>query len=282
MAYVTFGLGYAMSNKSLLSIVITNYNTLNFVKLSLFAIKKLTLNQYVVLINDNGSRPSEIVVLKKMADENSNIKVFLRKTSYKEASYAHAEALDLMIEKVETPYTVILDSDCTFLLRGWDQRLINCINDTVKIVGTSLPKGRSCLKPYDFPFQFAVLFETETYRQLDISCMPREIKKGEDTCWQWKPKFVQGGYKGKILITKNTRDYKQGPFGDLVGVEEYYMDDGELIASHFGRGSSGGAAKYCKWLKIPVVSGYVKRYYGNIEKKKWISKCYKIINEQFC
>ncbi len=280
MAYVTFDLGYAMSNKPLLSIVITNYNTLNFVKLSLFAIKKLTLNPYVVLINDNGSRSSEIVALKKIADENSNIKVFLRKTSYKEASCAHAEALDLMIDKVETPYTVVLDSDCTFLLRGWDQRLINCINDTVKIVGTSLPKGRSCLKPYDFPFQFAVLFETETYRQLDISCMPREIKKGEDTCWQWKPKFTRGGYKGKTLITKNTRDYERGPFGDLIGVEEYYTDDGELIASHFGRGSSGGVAKYFKRLKIPFVTRCLKRYYGSIESKKWINRCHEILNEQ--
>jgi hypothetical protein len=147
-------------------------------------------------------------------------------------------------------------------------------------VGTSLPKGRSCLKPYDFPFQFAVLFETETYKRLGISCMPREVEKGEDTCWQWKPKFIQGGYEGKTLITKNTRDYKQGPFGDLVGVEEYYTDDGELIASHFGRGSSGGAAKYLKHLKIPFVAGCLRRYYSSIERKEWINRCHKIINGQ--
>ncbi len=268
-----------MNDKPLLSILITNYNTLDFVRLSLFAIEKLTSNPYVILINDNGSRASEITALKKVASENSSIKLFLRRTELT-GSPAHAKALDLMVENVQTPYTVILDSDCTFLMQGWDQYMINCINDNVKIVGSPLAQGRSCKKPDDFPFQFAVLFETETYKKLNISCMPRNIEKGEDTCWQWKPKFLEAGYSANALITKNTRDFKGITFGDLIGIENYYTCNDDLIASHFGRGSSGGAAKFLKWLKIPVFSRYIKKYYGSFEKKKWLDRCHKIIAEQ--
>ncbi|MBN1457802.1 MAG: glycosyltransferase [Sedimentisphaerales bacterium] len=268
-----------MNTKPLLSIIITNYNTLDFVKLSLTAIKKLTKNTYQVLINDNGSGPFEIAKLKKIAAREPKVNAFFRKST-RSGSYAHAEAVDLMIEKADTKYIVVLDSDCTFLLKNWDQRLIDQINDKVKIAGTPMAKGRNLNKPDDFPFQFAVLFETETYKNLNISCMPRNIAKGEDTCWQWKPKFTEAGYSGKILIAKNTRDFNQGPFGDLTGIEDFFTDEDELIASHFGRGSSSGAGKYLKRIKIPIISGCLRRCCGIMEKKKWIARCYDIINEQ--
>lgn len=39
-------------DKPLISILITNYNTVEFVKLSLFALEKLTYNSYQVLVNE--------------------------------------------------------------------------------------------------------------------------------------------------------------------------------------------------------------------------------------
>ena len=200
----------------------------------------------------------------------------------KPGSIAHAKALDLLIEQVDTKYTVVMDSDCVFLLKNWDEILINNIDDKTKIVGATSPENRTGnrIGGGSFPLPFAVLFETHIYKKLGISCLPGNTKKGQDTCWQWKTKFVESGFKGKTFITKNTRDFKKGPFAKLVGVEEYYLTENNLIASHFGRGSSKGAAKYFKWLKIPFVSRFVKGYYGNIEKNKWINRCYQIIDDQ--
>ena len=265
----------------LISVLITNYNTLDFVKLSLYALKKLTKNSYKVLINDNGSKRHEITDLQKIQKENSNIFVNFR-NSNKESSFAHAEALDLLIEMVDTPYTAILDSDCTFLIKNWDDILIRRLNETTKIIGTQIASIGTKLKPNDFPFQFAVLFETEVYKKLDISCMPRDISKGEDTCWEWKPKFESAGYKGEILIAKNTRMYKKGPFSDVICAEYYIEGEKNIIASHFGRGSSYGKSKYLKHLQkigIPFL-GIIQKYLGEKEKQKWLNICYKIINGQ--
>jgi hypothetical protein len=272
-----------LQSEPLVSVLITNYNTYDFVKLSLFALKSLTHNSYKVLINDNGSRKKDISMLQKITQEEKNVFVNFRKSKYefKDQSFAHAEALDILINMVDTKYTVILDSDCILLMKNWDQYLINQINDKVKIIGAPLPPGRSGLKPYDFPFQFAVLFETETYKKLKISCMPCDISKGKDTCWEWKPKFTNNGYEAGIFIVKNTRDFKDGPFGNVL-CEEYYVDDNRLIASHFGRGSSGGTVKlYGKWyFNLLIVSKFIKRVIAYKQKNDWINKCYKIIREQ--
>ena len=84
---------------------------------------------------------------------------------------------------------------------------------------------------------------------------------GKDTCWQWKQKMTDAGYKGTVLTGFNTRYYKEGRFGSILGVAEYFTPDDELIACHFGRGSSLAGTKYLKWLRIPVVAGFLKRYF---------------------
>lgn len=248
----------------------------------LYSLSELTANSYKIIICDNGSNKKDIKNLKRLAEKPKNIESIYRQQT-ESGSIAHAEALDILIEKVDTKYTVVMDSDCVFLLKNWDEILIKNINETIKITGSTSPANRkgNRIGGGCFPLPFAVLFETEIYKKLNISCMPRNIKEGEDTCWQWKPMFTQAGFSGKTLTEKNTRDFKDGMFGDLTGIANFFTDSGELIASHFGRGSSGGAAKYLKWLKVPVISRYIKRYFGNIEKKKWITKCYKIIDNQY-
>ncbi|TBR15800.1 glycosyltransferase [bacterium] len=270
-----------MSADTLISVLLTNYNTIDFIKLNLYALQKLTQNKYRVLINDNGSGKTDIAELERIAKNNDNVFVNFRKSGYNQASYAHAEALDMLIGMVDTKYTVVLDSDCVFLRRGWDDLLINELNDEVKIVGTPMPKGRGGNKPYDFPLQFAVLFDTKTYKDLNITCKPRDIANGEDTCWEWKPKFTGKGFKGKVFTANSTRDFKQGPFRDLICVE-YYTSDNKLIASHFGRGSNDSTVKYNnKWFfRLPFVSRWVRKYFACREKTEWSSICRKIIGSE--
>ena len=69
--------------------------------------------------------------------------------------------------------------------------------------------------------------------------------------WRWESAYRDAGYLCKTWQTKNTRDYKDGAFGNLTGIEENYTDENELIASHFGRGSSGGSPKYLKSWNLP-------------------------------
>lgn len=265
----------------LITVVTVNYNTSDFIELMLYALRKLTFNSYKVIICDNGYKDKDILRLVKIAKENKGVELIFRQQNGP-ASKAHSEALDVLIGMVNTKYTVTFDSDCTFLLKNWDKRLIEKIDDKVKVIGTTCPEGRcgQRIGAGAFPLPFAALFETDVYKKLGISCVAGNVKKGEDTCWQWKTKFAAGGYEGQIFITRNTRDFKKGPFRELTGIEEYYLDEDILIASHFGRGSSNGAAKYFKWFKIPIISAYIRRYCGRIEKKRWISTCYQIINEQ--
>mgnify|MGYP001261621470 CR=1 FL=1 len=220
--------------------------------------------------------------MRQLEKENENIVINFRKTK-DPSSLAHGTALDILIEMVHTPYTVILDSDCTFLQRNWDEILLGFLDDKIKIIGSPLPEGRSGNKPFDFPFQFAVMFETEAYKSLNISCKPKDISMGQDTCWEWKPKFIEAGYERVLFQVRNTRDYESPYFPGLVGVAEYYIGGDVVIASHFGRGSESGAAKYQENLwhyKIPKVSGWFRRVRGKKEISEWIGRCKRLIDVQ--
>ena len=117
----------------LLSILITNYNTIDFLKLSLYAIKKLTKNDYVVLINDNGSNRHNIDELKKI-ESNGDAVINFRVSQQQTHSAAHGEALDILMSMVDTKYAAILDSDCLPLKKDWDEYLISKLSNPIKIL----------------------------------------------------------------------------------------------------------------------------------------------------
>jgi len=266
--------------KPLITIVTVNYNTSDYIEVMFYALSKLTKNPYRIIVCDNGSDKKNILALVKIARRYRNAELIFRIQSEK-ANIGHAEALDMLIERVNSPYTVVLDSDCTFLLKNWDEVLIGNINDKVKIIGSPLPKGRSGIKPYDFPFCFATLFETETFKKLQVSCKPGNIDKGEDTCWEWRSKFLNNGFAAKIFVAQNTRDFKEGRFKQII-CEEYYTEDGRLIASHLGRGSSGGTFKYYhKWFyNIPFFSFFIKKAVAAKQKRQWLVLCREIVDSQ--
>ncbi len=267
-------------DKPAMTILTVNYNTSDFVELILYSCLQLSKNRYQVLVCDNGSTSMDIAKLRDIVGRYDNVRVIFRHQT-RVGSFGHGEALDLLIPMVDTRYTVILDSDCVFLLKYWDALLIDELDGDVKIVGTSLPVGRSGSKPTDFPLPYGALFDTEIYKQLDISCLPRDIQEGEDTCWEWRHKFLASGLQGKIIEARSTRDYNEGKFNGIV-CAEYYTDTKQLIAAHFGRGSTGGIPKYQRgWCRyIPGLSRLVPRLIARNAKRQWISRCYSIINEQ--
>lgn len=270
-------------NRPLITALTVNFNHSELIELMLHAFQALTFNPYKVIICDNGSNKRHVLRLVDTVKHHKNVEVIFRQQDEeRRGSISHGVALDILISLSDTKYTVIMDGDCTFLRKNWDEKLIALLDDKTKIVGTTSPINRAGVRigAGVFPLPFATLFETQVYKKLNISCTSKDINKGEDTCWEWNIKYAAAGLRGKILITRNTRDYKDGPFGDLTGVEEYYTDDGQLIASHFGRGSSGGRAKYLQWFNLPYVSRVLKTYYGAREKTKWIDKCREIIDRE--
>lgn len=274
-----------------LTILTTNYNTADFIELLLYSLKTFTKNDYNVLINDNGSRKRDLAKLIKLSEKYSNVFLHFRDSKAERASLAHGRALDELMKMSNTKYTAIFDSDTAVLQRNWDEILINKLNEKVKIVGTPLvskdliSEGDST-KTYDFPFQFVLLFETDVFKNLNISWQPKEkLEKGFDTAWQLKPKFTQAGFTGEVFIEKNTRLYKQGPFHELIGVAEYYLNqNSNIFASHFARGSTLGAAKYRKGTnfiyRIPKIGRIFRNSRGKKDKQKWIDICHKIIDKE--
>ncbi|NOH55540.1 glycosyltransferase [Vibrio coralliilyticus] len=262
----------------LITILSVNYKTSDFIDLMLFSFKNLTSSPYKVIICDNFTSNEEVERLMKVTDKYTNTEVILRKQS-QFGSIGHAEAIDLLISKVDTPYFVTMDSDALFLKKNWDLDLISRINDRVKLIGTTLPPSQNSLKPIDFPLAFAVLYETNTYKELGVSFMPKDLDSNpsQDTGWELRDKYLGNKYSGDVFKGKNTKQFHNTPFGHLY-CAVYYLDD-YLIASHFGRGSSGGIAKYNTkwWFNIPYLSRIIRKYIGLKEKKEWIDICRKII-----
>ncbi|MFA6427526.1 MAG: glycosyltransferase family 2 protein [Candidatus Magasanikbacteria bacterium] len=278
-----------------LTILITNYNTSDFVGVSLRALQVLTDNKYVVLINDNGSTNGEIEKIICIAEKYDNVYLHFRKGKNEKANLAHGTALDVLMEQVKTPYTVVLDSDALILKKHWDTILIEFLDEKKPIIGSPrLTQDHHDNKVRDidlFPFQFIVLFDTQVFKSLQISWKPDTKYTGfpvppeHDTAWEVWDKFTKAGLRGKVFDAKNTRWFSAGPFRELTGVAEYYLDGSSLIGAHFGRGSFLGKAKYKKgfykyFYSLPLFGNFFVKYRGKHEVQRWITICNNIINKQ--
>ena len=268
--------------KKIITVLLVNYNTSEFVNLLLYSISNLTQNYYQVIICDNGSNDKELIKLSHVVRRYKDVNVFFR-TQSQHGSIGHAEALDILIEKVGTKYTVIMDSDCVLLMKGWDQYMIDQMNKHVKIVGSSKIEGVKVGRSgSNFILPFISMFETKIFKDLQISCMPGNIKNGEDTCWEWSKKYKKNNYKCSKFIGESTRNNLSTEFSNIVGIEVYYTSECKIIGSHFGRGSSNGYAKYKNWYFrfIPFLSKYLNNFYGLQQKNKWILRSINIIKKE--
>ena len=242
------------------------------------ATKKLTKNPYKMIICDNGSKKKDIKKLKCIEKSNSNIEVIYRKQT-SAGSFGHAQALDILIEKVTTPYFVVMDADAVFLLRDWDEKMLSQINDEVKAIGTPPVTSKKIIKYRDFPIMFATLYDTYTYKNLKVSFMPDEknFNTGMDTGYEISERFIANGKRGICFEEKSTRIYKDGPYAGVICAE--YYSNRELIASHFGRGASLGNAKYLKKFRVPLIGKLLRTIIGKYQKDKWIRISMETINK---
>ena len=153
-----------------LTILTVNYRTADFIENMLYCLQKTTYNPFRVLIADNYYSNQETMRIKQICYEHDNTELYCREQS-QFGSLGHGEALDLLTEKVDTPYFAILDADATFLIQNWDEILISKIDSDCKVIGTQSQLNQQN-KPTDFPLMFAILFETNTFKGLNIQFKP--------------------------------------------------------------------------------------------------------------
>jgi len=266
-----------------ITICIVNFNSSEFVLNTLYCLDKITKNTYKVIIRDNNSRLQDFLNLKKNVEDRSNVELYRIENFSYEGSIAHGLAINDLLKKINSKYGVILDADCTFLIKNWDEILINEINEEYPILGTQAPSLSD--KPHDFPLMFAILFDAKIMKQLNIDFIPKNIEEFQDTGYELRKNYMEKEYKCKLLIDRNTRVYKLGPFKSLICVEYYFKDNKHIFASHFGRGSTLGSSKYLhtnirKFYQIPVIGAYLLKRKGKKEKEEWISICKDIVKDQ--
>ena len=267
----------------LITICIVNYNSSDFILNTLYCLKKITLNKYKVIIRDNNSQIKDFKNLKEGIIDYSYVQLYRVENFNYTGSLAHGIAINELIQKIDTKFGVILDADCTFLYKNWDVILINELNDDYPIIGTQASIGEESFKFDDFPLMFAILFDAKIMKNLSINFKPRNIEEFKDTGYELREKYLQKGYKGKLLRFNSTRIFKQGPFRKLI-VSEFYFDNyQEIFASHFGRGSTLGSAKFNKgykryMYKFPILGPIILKSKGKREKKKWIKICQNLVS----
>ena len=250
-----------------LSIITVNFNTSQLIVNMLEILNSITSSPFKFIVVDNGSTPTHLDQLKELSQTNNNVFIHGRKQNPSDSiSFSHGSALDEAIKLVDTKYFAVLDSDALFLVKDWDKILMREINDKCKVIGTP-PVG---YKDKSFPLIFATLFETKSYKNLDISLKPVPGKEsvGFDTGWEMKNKFQSAGLSGKCFRAVSTRHTNKTPYEDII-CAAYYLN-GTLVASHFGRGSSSGKAKYYRNLSLPILGSKLKEKKGKKELDKWI------------
>ncbi|KKM95640.1 hypothetical protein LCGC14_1186110 [marine sediment metagenome] len=269
----------------LITVCIVNYNSSDFIINTLYCLEKLTKCKYKVIIRDNNSKIKDFLNLKKKIRKISNVQLYRVENFDYKGSLSHGIALNDLIGRIDTKYGVFLDADCTFLHKNWDEILINELDNDHPIIGTQASKYPNHKKFADFPFMYAILFDVNIFKRLGINFKPIDIKKGKDTGYQMRERYLSNGFKGKILIFKNTREYKSGPFHRYICGEYYLEGYEEIFACHFGRGSTLGKNKYLntskkKYYKLPLIGSHLLKLKGKREKNGWIKICRIIVNKK--
>lgn len=250
-----------------ITVVTICYQSSDFVKTQCESLYHQSSDDFEYIVLDNGSKIKHIKNLLKLKSKYK-FTLILENKKYENGSFAHGFGLDSAIKQIKTRYFLLLDSDVAILIKKWDIKLISLFKENVAAIGVKTTNRET------LPQNRLLLIDKLKYDEFKISNMPQFNKReplNSENDTSSDIKRLNKKYDFILLDYINTR-YKKGKhFNDLIGVEEYYLD-GQLLATHFGRGSSLGAAKYK--IKAPR---FVKKIYGYLDKRRWMSIVQKLI-----
>ena len=194
--------------KAKATICIVNYKTLDFTRLCLRSIRRLTKYPYEVIVVDNDSQDESLEYLKSL----NWIRLIKRRVGADEPSggYAHAAGLDLGLENCNTEFFVSMHSDTFVRQDNWLRDLINYFgnDENIVCVGSGKielrPKWRILLKKVTDlrTFKRKVLREPDPvgkfrYYNCTICCLYRTdiLRRGQLSFLMDRDKGLTGGKK---------------------------------------------------------------------------------------
>jgi hypothetical protein len=173
-------------------------------------------------------------------------------------SLGHGKCLDEIFKNMTSRIGMIVDVDVAFLAKGWDVKLLSCLDEECVIIG---PEYRGD-KYKGFPNVIFCMFLVSPFKDCEVSFVPAgkiKVLEGDesfygrevgdiihlDVGWETSYKLRKAGYSGALL-----------PFGASVDVNgkvvskvppkfieegmrgDEYQLNGEPICTHVGRSSS--------------------------------------------
>lgn len=193
--------------QALVTILIPNYKTLDLTKLCLRLIRKYTnIQKTNVIVIDNDSKDSSLEYLRSL----SWIRLIERKSLPGESPVqAHARALDLALERVDTPYVLSIHTDTLVKHPEWLEFLLAQIKKSPLIAGVGSWKLESK------PWWRRVLKQLERMVQLGFYGLIGKTQHG-----------LEGVGKNYYYLRSHCALYRM----DLLKKHHLHFADGDMVA----------------------------------------------------
>lgn len=196
----------------MISIIVANWNSYDWLDLLLESLDIFTKSSYKVIVVDNSINYKQI--------DHINVFQIINKTNI-----GHGQALNLGSQSHENtnPFTMFLDVDCHVLSHGWEFELIGMMDEFDVIGGKGVPQK---------PIRPACMFmKTEIAQKYDWCDSPgykghRVTPEGTDVAIRAYHQMVSDGVPIHFLDAQKNR------YGTLNG-EEFVLDNKPLFYHHW-------------------------------------------------
>jgi len=155
-----------------ITIATVNWNCAKLIEKLLYNLREKASHpdkiKAVVVDNTNGADIS----IERLKNASTACNIHTSDTMGLSGSRAHANALNLIMEKLDTEFTLVIDPDVYVFKKGWDDFCISQLNNSDHVaIGAPYPSWKVG-KYHNFPSPFFCFFRTQTIRELRSSWEP--------------------------------------------------------------------------------------------------------------
>lgn len=209
----------------MITAVTANYKTTDFFYLLEKSLLKNTENLSKIVV---GSHPKERIISKTS-------KVYYKEIDESQGSKNHGKMLNYLMKQIDSPYTLIIDTDCFVVKTGWDI-FLRPLLDKYDLIGAQHFRTD---KLTETPLLHASFLFGKTKNFKNIDFQP-DFERNMDT----------GGNASLVLEKKLELEHKNPSkhFTNVKCAEYVYAND--VIYYHFGRGARlrGGQENKQRWV----------------------------------
>lgn len=190
-----------MKSNIIVSFIIIAYNEERSVGQCLESIQKQNgLQDYEIVVINDGSKDSTATVVSQYAKKNQKIKLLTLP-----ANQGRGAARQTGVKSAVGKYLAFVDADIT-LPENWLEKVMPYMEQFDAVGGIAMPDGDStyicqkfCLEPKPLPHTYGITGSNSIYKRsvFDKITIDPQLRGGEDT--DINLKMVQSGYKIKLL-----------------------------------------------------------------------------------